>query len=131
MPNYLDYGVSRFFCFCPLHPPYFHNELQTYFGGDKLGPVCESKEVKRLAGYKKSTFWLTSSAELAQNKRLCISSQDPFVVFCLYCLPAPELAPVANQFAPLCSLFSFSPQNRTRHKSDSQREAKEGQPQFE
>lgn len=97
----------------PLHHPHFHNELQTCFGADKLGPVCESKEVKRLAGYKKSTFWLTSSAELAQNKPLCISSQDPFVVFCLYCLSTPKLAPVANQFAPLCALFSLSP--KTEH----------------
>lgn len=98
-----------FFAPCPSH-----NGLQTCFGRDKLGPVCESKEVKRLAGYKKSTFWLTSSAELAQNKRLCLASQDPFVVFCLYCLPAPELASVANQFALLCPLFSFSPP-KTEH----------------
>lgn len=105
--------MANFFLFAPA---LFHNGLYTCFGRDKLGPVCETKEVKRLAEYKKSTFWLTPSAPLAQNKQLCISSQDPFVAFCFYYLSAPELASVANQFALLCSLFSFSPQkqNTTR-----------------
>lgn len=129
--NCLDYGVSSLKAINIFFSP--HNELQTCWRGIEKtlsGCMCMRVCIRRSNWCLPcwlSTFWLTSDVNSLKTTQRFSPHWTLFVLLCLGCLSVPKLVSMANHSVPPCDLFF----NRAWHESDSQREAEEGQSQFE